>query len=152
MRLDAAARKLEEGPAKSGVFARPVPQGDGFAFELLDAKGRTVRTLGPGAGLVAATRFEEQQPTWVVTGTDAAGRRPRRRAARPRAALRDRFAVAAAGTPEPIPLPVDAPAADDADRARIPRHRLAAARDARGRCRRVRPRAVRGRARHPAIR
>ena len=32
-----------------------------------------VRTLGPGAGLVAATRFEEQQPTWVVTGTDAAG-------------------------------------------------------------------------------
>ena len=51
----------------------PGAAGEDFALELLDAQGRTVRTLGPGAGLVAATRFEEQQPTWVVSGTDTAG-------------------------------------------------------------------------------
>jgi hypothetical protein len=29
--------------------------------------------LGPGAGLVAATRRFDAPPTWLVTGTDAAG-------------------------------------------------------------------------------
>ncbi len=107
IRPDGAARMLEEGPGKSGVFARPVEQGDGFDVELLDAKGRTVRTLGPGTGLLAATRFEEQQPTWVVSGTDTAGV-DRAVALLDRATLRNRFAVAASGTPEAIPLPVDA--------------------------------------------
>ena len=31
------------------------------------------RTLGSGGGLLAATRIEAQQPTWLVTGVDAAG-------------------------------------------------------------------------------
>jgi hypothetical protein len=107
VRVDGAARMVEEGPAESGVFARPVPQGGGFDVELLDAQGRTVRTLGPGSGLVAATRFEEQQPTWVVAGTDAAGV-DRAVALLDRTALRDRFAVAGSGTPEAIALPVGA--------------------------------------------
>jgi hypothetical protein len=103
VRGDSAAGKLEEGPAQSGVFARPVERGEDFEFELLDGKGRTARTLGPGAGLIAASRFEEQQPTWVVTGTDAAGVE-RAVSLIGEAALRDRFAVAAA--PQPVPLPM----------------------------------------------
>jgi hypothetical protein len=71
VRRDIAARSLEYGPAKSGVFAKPDPAGHRIA--LLDATGRTVRTLGPGSGLVAATTFTGQQPTWIVTGTDEVG-------------------------------------------------------------------------------
>jgi hypothetical protein len=53
-----------------------------------------VQTLGSGTGIVAATRFEEQQPTWTVTGTDEAGldRAVRLLDAR---VLRNRYAVAA---------------------------------------------------------
>ena len=102
VRADAAVRQLEEGPRESGVFARPSAQGDKLA--VLDAKGTVLRTLGAGAGLVAATRFEEQQPTWVVTGTDTAGVE-RAVALLDRGALRDRFAVASAGTGAPIGLP-----------------------------------------------
>jgi hypothetical protein len=105
-RLDAAAGKLEDGPGKSGVFARPTKQGDGYRFDLLDAKGRTVRALGPGAGIVAATRFEDQQPTWVVSGTDGEGL-ARAITLIDRAALADRFAVASSGA-QPVPLPVRA--------------------------------------------
>ena len=105
-RLDPGATKLEGGPGESGVFMRPAKQGDGYRFDLLDAKGRTVRSLGPGAGIVAATRFEDQQPTWVVSGTDGEGL-ARAIALVDRAALRDRFAVASAGA-QPIPLPVRA--------------------------------------------
>ena len=71
VRKDIAARSLEYGPAKSGVFAKPDPSGKRIA--LLDATGRTVRVLGPGSGLVAATTFTGQQPTWIVTGTDGVG-------------------------------------------------------------------------------
>jgi hypothetical protein len=71
VRKDIAARSLEYGPSKSGVFAKPEPSGGRIA--LLDATGRTVRVLGPGSGLVAATTFTGQQPTWIVTGTDGVG-------------------------------------------------------------------------------
>ena len=83
VRADAAARQVEEGPDESGVFARfdPAAAPDRYELDLLDWHGGTVRTLGAGAGLVAATRFEDQAPTWVVTGTDSAGRGPRRRLA-----------------------------------------------------------------------
>jgi hypothetical protein len=107
VRADAAVRKLEEGPGESGVFARPVQRGDAFDVALLDAKGRVARTLGPGSGLVAATRYKDQQPTWVVSGTDVAGVE-RAAALLDRSALRDRFAVAASGAPQAIPLPVGA--------------------------------------------
>ena len=55
----------------SGVFARPDAAGSEIA--LLDPEGQVERTLGPGAGLVAATKLGEEAPTWVVTGTDAVG-------------------------------------------------------------------------------
>ena len=94
VRGDAATRQLEDGPRESGVFARPQSVGGGYQFELLDAHGRPAQTLRAGAGIVAATRFEDQQPTWIVSGTDAAGL-GRAVGLVGRAALRDRFAVAA---------------------------------------------------------
>jgi hypothetical protein len=53
------------------VFAKPNRAGTRIA--LLDGTGTPVRTLGAGAGLVAATTFTGQQPTWIVTGTDQVG-------------------------------------------------------------------------------
>jgi uncharacterized protein DUF4430 len=92
-RRDAAARQIEEGPARSGVFARFARGQDGFELDLLDRRGRAVRRLGAGAGLVAATRFEEQQPTWVVTGVDVTGL-ARAVGLLDERLLRDRFALA----------------------------------------------------------
>jgi hypothetical protein len=71
IRRDTPARRLEQGPRTSGVFARPARTGD--SIEVLDERGRVALTLTAGAGLVAATRFGEQKPTWVVTGTDERG-------------------------------------------------------------------------------
>jgi hypothetical protein len=107
IRADGAADQLEGGPQKSGVFARFAAAGGGggsYSLDLLDAEDRVVRTLGPGAGLVAATRFEEQQPTWIVAGTDGAGLAGAVRLL-DRRLLRDRFAVATDGNAT-IPLPV----------------------------------------------
>lgn len=109
VRADGAARKIEEGPRESGVFARVGAAGEAYRLELLDERGRTVRTLAAGAGIVAATRVEEQQPTWVVAGTDAAGLE-RAVALIDRAALRDRFAVATSPAgPQRLPVPRGAP-------------------------------------------
>jgi hypothetical protein len=69
IRRDPAVRQLEQGPGTSGVFARF----RGAAMELLDANGAVRRRLTAGGGLVAATRFQQQQPTWIITGTDDAG-------------------------------------------------------------------------------
>jgi len=91
VRRDTAARKLESGPAASGVFARPDPAGD--RIDLLDDRGRSVRTLGRGVGLLAATRIEAQQPTWIVTGVDSTGVAAAA-AALTEEQLRDRFAIA----------------------------------------------------------
>src|SRR5215217_6066646 len=71
VRKDAAVRQLENGPKASGVYARPTAAGDAIA--LLDAEGKTARTLRTGSGLVAATRLGGEAPTWIVTGTDAVG-------------------------------------------------------------------------------
>jgi hypothetical protein len=105
VRQDIAARSLEYGPGKSGVFAKPDPSGTKIA--LLDATGRTVRTLGPGAGLVAATTFTGQQPTWIVTGTDTVGVAAAA-AAMTEDVLDGHFAVAIDGG-KPTPLPVKSP-------------------------------------------
>jgi hypothetical protein len=71
VRADPTARSLERGPSASGVFARF--DAAGGRLDLLDQDGKTVRTLGSGAGLVAATAQSDQQPTWLVTGTDDVG-------------------------------------------------------------------------------
>jgi hypothetical protein len=96
VRADAAARQIEQGPAVSGVFARFGPGPAGPELLLLDRLGHVVRRLASGAGLVGATRFEDQQPTWVVTGVDELGleRATRLLSAR---LLRDRYAVATKG-------------------------------------------------------
>jgi Domain of unknown function (DUF4430) len=107
VRQDGASRLIEEGPDKSGVFAKFGPgAGGGYELDLLDSEARTVQSLGPGSGLVAATRFEDQQPTWVVTGTDSLGVQ-RAAALITERALRDRFAIATTGA-APIALPAEA--------------------------------------------
>jgi hypothetical protein len=93
LRADQAARLLEDGPRASGVYARI--SADGRTLTALDARGRPVRTLRAGAGLIAATRAASQQPTWVVTGTDAAGLESAVRAfADGESALAGKFALA----------------------------------------------------------
>jgi hypothetical protein len=105
LRKDTAARKLESGPAASGVYARPNPAGD--RIELLDEQGRGVRTLGRGGGLLAATQIEAQQPTWMVTGVDATGVSAAA-AALTEDELRDHFAIAVEEG-RTLPLPVVPP-------------------------------------------
>lgn len=65
------AAMLADGPQASGVFAEFSDDGD--TLVTLDARGREVRRLGAGAGLIAAGREGEQPPVWMVTGTDEAG-------------------------------------------------------------------------------
>jgi hypothetical protein len=104
LRSDSAAASIEVGPAESGVFADL--EGHGGTYELigLDEAGRPARDLGPGAGLVAATRRFEAPPVWVVTG----GTQAAVRAAADlldAADLRDHYAVASVnGKPLPLPL------------------------------------------------
>jgi hypothetical protein len=105
VRKDLSARQLESGPAASGVFVRPDRAGTTFA--LLDGGGDVVRELGAGSGLIAATRVEAQQPTWLVTGTDTVGVAAAA-AALTEEELADRFAVAVEGG-RGIALPVGRP-------------------------------------------
>ena len=102
IRADRAALLLESGPEDSGVFARIDEAGS--RIELLDQRGEIARTLRDAAGLVAATRYQEQQATWFVTGTDAAGVAAAAAALDP-AVLADRFAVAVEDG-RGVPLPV----------------------------------------------
>ncbi len=102
VRRDNVARRLEQGPQASGVFARPAE--DGRTIALLDDEGRDARTLEAGGGLVAATSVEAQPPTWVVTGTDEVGVAAAA-AALTEARLRERFAIAIdAGRDVPLPI------------------------------------------------
>ena len=98
-----AAQLIAAGPAHSGVYAQFV--GGGQALELDDRSGHVVRTLHGSVGLIAATgQAALGQPTWFVTGSDAAGVMT---AARDftAAKLRDHFAVAVTGATV-IPVPV----------------------------------------------
>ena len=96
----ASLELLEQGPRASGVFARF----RGSGLELLDDAGRRVRTAGRGAGLVAAIVPKEQQPVWVVTGTDDAGVEAAAELLAPEP-LRNAYAVAVSGA-ETVKLPV----------------------------------------------
>jgi Domain of unknown function (DUF4430) len=105
VRRDPVARTLERGPGASGVYVRIDPSGQ--HMQLLDELGQTVRTLGGGAGLVAATSQEGQQPTWVVTGSDDVGV-DAAAAALQENRLQDHFAVAISAGHD-IPLPTAEP-------------------------------------------
>jgi hypothetical protein len=102
IRSDFAARLLDRGPGASGVYARF--SGDGRTLTALDPSGNAARTLGPGTGLVAATRDGDAPPVWIVTGTDAAGLAEAAKALTVDA-LRNKFAVAVRDD-LPIGLPV----------------------------------------------
>lgn len=105
LRKDIAARTLETGPLESGVFAKPNVAGD--QIQLLDPEGEVEKTLGPGSGLVAATTFLEQRPTWLITGTDDVGVAAAA-AALTEDMLRYRFALAIEQG-QGVPLPVGTP-------------------------------------------
>lgn len=103
---DSTAKLIGQGPAKSGVFAKP--SDDGKSIALLDEKGAVAKTLGAGTGLVAATKVRDEKdqvsdPVWVVTGTDEAGV-DAAAAALDEGALAGRFAIAVSGG-KPIGLP-----------------------------------------------
>lgn len=100
-----AAHQIELGPRSSGVYARF--SATGATLTLLDEHGAPARTLTAGAGLIAATRYGDEAPLWVVTGTDAAGVESAARAF-DRATLARRFALALApgGATLPAPAPV----------------------------------------------
>jgi hypothetical protein len=94
---------LEQGPQASGVYARI--SADGSSLAALDAKGHVARTLSAGSGLIAATRYGEEAPVWVVTGTDEAGLELAARAFN-QSALENRFALALEPGGASLPLPV----------------------------------------------
>ena len=71
-----AAELVKFGPGASGVYARFVD--DGSKLELLGANGKVAKTFGPDTGLVAAVNGNgggnsNAVPSWLITGTDAAG-------------------------------------------------------------------------------
>jgi len=101
---DAASEAIRAGPRASGIYA--TFSDDARALKLLTPEGEVGRTLRGGAGLVAVTTVGEREPTWFVTGTDAAGVAAAARAFGS-GALSGRFALAVAGE-APIPLPVAA--------------------------------------------
>jgi hypothetical protein len=101
-----ATQTIERGPRASGVYARFAASGQ--TLTLLDAHGRATRTLGAGAGLVAASRYAEEAPVWVVTGTDAAGVSLAAGALGERE-LHNRFALALEPSGKMLPVPAAGP-------------------------------------------
>jgi Domain of unknown function (DUF4430) len=98
-----AATLVEHGPAASGVYARFTGPG-GSSLQLLNPSGHVVRTLGAGAGLIAATGQSQTGTVWMITGTDVAGVSAAAAALTP-ARLRDHFALAVrGGTDLRVPL------------------------------------------------
>ncbi|MGH2918429.1 MAG: DUF4430 domain-containing protein [Solirubrobacteraceae bacterium] len=99
---DVEADSIDEGPRSSGVFARFERSGEELV--VLDERGRAARTFGAGTGLVAATKADNRQPVWYVTGTDDAGVTSAARAF-DESVLSDRFALAIArDLPVRVPL------------------------------------------------
>jgi len=104
VRTDPAAGQIERGPQASGVFADFRPDGAAYRLVGLNESGEDTVELGPGAGLVAATRRFEDPPVWVVTGgTEAAVRAAAQLL--DASSLRDHYAVAVDGKQETA-LPV----------------------------------------------
>jgi Domain of unknown function (DUF4430) len=68
---DQDAELVDQGVRVSGVFAEFGARGR--VLRGLDESGAAVRRFGHDTGLVAATRREDDPPTWFVTGTSEAG-------------------------------------------------------------------------------
>jgi hypothetical protein len=98
-----AGALIERGPSASGVYARFTRVGR--RLQLLNPQGRVTRTLGAGAGLIAATAQGSDKPTWLITGTDGAGVSAAA-SVLTASSLRDHFALAVAGGRKlPVPRP-----------------------------------------------
>lgn len=102
IRGEGTVRRLESGPRRSGVFARPAI--DGRSIQLFGPDGRPARTLRAGTGLVAAQRVEDAPPVWIVTGTDERGLRAAA-SALDEATLRGKFAHAVSPATGPLAVP-----------------------------------------------
>ncbi len=103
LREDDTLRQLESGPSLSGVYAQPTSTGG--QINLLNADARTVRSLGAGSGLIAATASAGQPPVWAITGTDAAGVALAAAAFNQRTLSR-KYAVALPAAAPPLALPL----------------------------------------------
>jgi len=100
---DIEADSIDAGPRSSGVFARFDASADRLV--VLDAAGRTARTLGAATGFVATAAAPDRRPVWFVTGTDDAGVAAAARAF-DESVLADRFALAISrDLPVAVPLP-----------------------------------------------
>jgi hypothetical protein len=107
LRSDPAAALIEAGPEESGVYADFERGRNGYRLVGLDSAGEPGLDLGPGAGLVAATRRYDAPPTWVVTGATPAAVQAAANLLTA-AKLRDHYAVATEDGKE-TPLPVEVP-------------------------------------------
>jgi hypothetical protein len=103
IRHDAEAKLLAQGPDRSGVFATFTAPGP-VVLTLLNERGEPAGSIGRGGGLVAAIRPDDDPPTWLVTGTAAAGVESAADAIGE--ALRDRYAVATEPGTEPVGVPL----------------------------------------------
>lgn len=103
IKSEVAGELIAHGPSASGVYARFAGPG-GTTLQLLNPEGKVARTLGSGAGLVAATADTSSKPTWLITGTDQAGVKAAADALTA-SALHDHFALAVKGSTRlPVPL------------------------------------------------
>ena len=145
---NAQLQPLEQRPARERRL-RDAPNAAGTTLDAARPGRRAVRTLGAGAGLIAATAGQETRPIWVVTGH----RRGRRRAAAAQALERSRAARTASPSPSRPPAPAAAGArrerARRSDADRLPPPRQPAARRPRARSRR--PTAARSRSRRCSL-
>jgi hypothetical protein len=98
------ASMIESGPGSSGIYARFAAGGG--TLQLLNPHGQVARTLGPGAGLIAATSANSSAPVWLITGTNLAGVSAAAAALTP-ARLREHFALAVQGQTD-LPVPLEA--------------------------------------------
>lgn len=89
----ATAQTIAKGPATGGVYVRVLDGGS--RFSLLNKNGVVAKTLGAGAGMIAATMYAGSSPEWIVTGTDQSGVQ-RAAAAFNSASLDGHFAIALA--------------------------------------------------------
>jgi Domain of unknown function (DUF4430) len=103
IREELLATLIEHGPASSGVYAK-FGGPNGSSLRLLNPRGQVVKTLGSGAGLVAAMAQTSTSPDWLITWTDVQGVSAAAAALTP-ARLDNHFAVAVqGGTDMPVPL------------------------------------------------
>ena len=105
VRTDPLARRLEDGPQTSGVFANFQPHGPDYDLNGLNQEGETVRNFGTGAALIAATRKGNQMPAWVVTAGSVAGLSDAPAVLTPELLARHYAAVVFDKRIAPLPLP-----------------------------------------------